>query len=198
VNGRIIFLLEEPSMKTLLECLLPRIFPGWLAGNHFLCIRHEGKDDLRKSIPKKLRVWQGQNDRFIVVQDQDKANCIALKQSIVALCSEAGRPDTLVRIVCQELESWYIGDLDALSSEYGATSFRHKDSQKRYRDPDSIDKPSLILERLIPAFQKLSGARRMGVIIRPESNKSKSFSVFISGVQRVAAEMGYTMQRNSL
>jgi hypothetical protein len=181
-------------MKTLLECLLPRIFPGWTVGNHFLCIRHEGKDDLRRSIPRKLKAWQGKNDRFVVVQDQDKSDCKLLKKSLLDLCSDAGRSDTLVRIVCQELEAWYIGDLQALTIEYAPASLRHKDVQKRFRDPDSIDKPSLILEKLIPTFQKLSGARRMGVRIRPESNTSKSFAIFISGVERVAIEMGYTGQ----
>jgi len=192
VNGRIVFLLEEPSMKILLECLLPRIFPGWVAGIHFLCIQHEGKNDLRKSIPRKLRAWQGHNDRFVVVQDQDKADCIALKRSLLALCREAGRSDTLVRIVSRELESWYFGDLDALSQEYGEASLRHKESRKRFCDPDSIVKPSLILEKLIPAFQKLSGARRLGLRIDLESNKSRSFAAFVSGVQRVASEMGCT------
>lgn len=196
MTGRIVFLLEEPSMKALLECLLPRVFPGWQAGSHFLCVRHEGKDDLRKSIPRKLRAWQGQDDRFIVLQDQDKADCMVLKQSLQALCFQAGRPDTLVRIVCQELEAWYIGDLNALSREYGNASLRHKDSQKRFRDPDSIDKPSLILEKLLPAFQKVSAARRMGTKISFESNKSKSFGTFITGVQRVALEMGYPISQN--
>ena len=135
MNGRIVFLLEEPSMQALLECLLPRLFPGWIVGSHFLCIRHEGKTDLRRSIPRKLRAWQGIGDRFIVVQDQDKADCTMLKQSLHSLCSDAGRPDTLVRIVCQELESWYIGDLDALSLEYGVASFRHRSALKRFRDP---------------------------------------------------------------
>jgi len=198
VNGRIVFLLEEPSMKALLDCLLPRVFAGWSAGIHFLCIRHEGKDDLRKSIPRKLRAWQGDNDRFVVLQDQDKDDCAILKQSLQALCSQSGRADTLVRIVCQELEAWYIGDLDALSREYGNASLRHKRSRKGFRDPDSIDKPSLVLEKLLPAFQKVSAARRMGTKISVESNRSKSFGTFITGVQRVAVEMGYSTSQDSI
>jgi hypothetical protein len=184
-------------MKVMLECLLPRIFPGWIVGTHFLCIRHEGKDDLRKSIPRKLRAWQVHEDRFVILQDRDKANCELLKQSLYALCSEAGRSDTLVRIVCQELEAWYIGDIDALSREYGEVSLHYKKLQKRFRDPDSIDKPSLVLKEILPAFQKLSGARRMGERLRLESNKSKSFAIFIAGVQRIATEMGYSMPQNS-
>jgi len=195
VNGRIIFLLEEPSMKLLLECLLPRLFPGWTVRVHFLCVAHEGKNDLRKSIPRKLRAWQAQNDRFVVVHDQDSSDCVLLKQALVGLCAGAGRPDSLVRIVCRELESWYIGDLDALSHEYGEASLRHKDSRRRFRDPDSIDKPSRMLEKLLPEFQKLSGARRMGMKISLDTNHSKSFATFIAGVQRVAEEMGYSVPK---
>jgi hypothetical protein len=180
-------------MKVLLECLLPRIFPDWAVGTHFLCARHDGKNDLRKSITLKLRAWQEHNDRFVVVQDRDKADCIAFKQSLLDLCHEAGRPDTLVRIVCQELEAWYIGDLGALSQEYQKASLLHKKSQKRFRDPDSIDKPSLVLKKILPTFQKLSGARRMGECLCLGSNKSNSFVIFIDGVKRVAAEMGYPM-----
>ena len=42
-------------MKTLLDGLLPRIFPGML----FLCIDYEGKDDLHKNFPKLMKSWGG-------------------------------------------------------------------------------------------------------------------------------------------
>ncbi|XEQ91738.1 hypothetical protein SCACP_05460 [Sporomusa carbonis] len=42
MKGRIVFLLEELSMKELLEGLLPRLFPGLV----FQCVPHEGKTDL--------------------------------------------------------------------------------------------------------------------------------------------------------
>ena len=44
--GRMVFLLEEQSMKELLDGLLPRLFPGL----NFLCVPHEGKKDLERSI----------------------------------------------------------------------------------------------------------------------------------------------------
>jgi hypothetical protein len=50
----LVFLLEEPSMKALLDVLLPRIIPENIT---FKCIPHEGKQDLEKSIPKKLKAW---------------------------------------------------------------------------------------------------------------------------------------------
>lgn len=49
--SRIVFLLEEPSMKVLLNGLLPRIFPEM----QFVCIPHSGKSDLEKSIPPQTQ-----------------------------------------------------------------------------------------------------------------------------------------------
>ena len=72
--GRLVFLLEEPSMKRLLEGLLPRLMPGWVAGHHFVCVPHEGKSDLDRSIPRKLSAWQIQGDSFVVVLDNDGAD----------------------------------------------------------------------------------------------------------------------------
>ena len=71
MHGRIIFLLEEPSMRVLLDAWLPRLFPGWAAGEHFLCIAHEGKSDLDRSIPRKLVAWGIPQDRFVIVRDND-------------------------------------------------------------------------------------------------------------------------------
>lgn len=47
----IVFLLEEKSMKYLLDGILPYILPD---GVRFITIPHEGKSDLQKSIPNKL------------------------------------------------------------------------------------------------------------------------------------------------
>lgn len=52
--SKIVFLLEEYSMKVFLEALLPRHFPGL----NVQCVSHEGKKDLEKSIPRKLRAWR--------------------------------------------------------------------------------------------------------------------------------------------
>ena len=69
--SRVVFFLEEASMKLFLDGLLPRLFPGL----QFLCIPHEGKSDLEKSISRKLRAWNVPGDRFVVVRDNDGAPC---------------------------------------------------------------------------------------------------------------------------
>lgn len=193
--GRLIFLLEEPSMKVLLEGLLPRLFPGWQKGTHFMCIPHEGKSDLDKSVPRKLKEWKVPGDRFVIVRDNDNANCVALKSRYVAICGACGRPESLVRLVCQELESWYLGDLWAMAQAFSQPNLDTPGHSKRFAVPDSWQKPSIEVERLVADFGKTAGARAMAAHLRVgEHNLSASYRVFVSGVQRMALEMGLATQ----
>jgi hypothetical protein len=107
---KIVFLLEEASIKEFLDIVLPKILSS---GVTFMTVPHEGKQDLERSIPRKLRAWLEPNVRFVIVRDQDGTDCIRLKEKLYRQCVESGRPDTMVRIVCNELESWFLGDLPA-------------------------------------------------------------------------------------
>ena len=162
-----------------------------VAGEHFLCIKHEGKSDLDASIPRKLQAWRIPNDRFVILRDNDNAACVDLKARFVRLCQQSGRPDTLIRLVCQELESWYIGDLSALAEAYGDSKLSSPALQKRFVDPDAWQKPSAELARLIPGFQKGSAARAMAESLVADRNTSTSFRFFVNGVRCLAGEMGY-------
>jgi hypothetical protein len=178
----LVFLTEEPSMATLLNGLLPRLFPG-LA---FRCVPHEGKNDLKRSIPRKLRAWE-HDARFIVLIDNDGGDCLARKQEIARLCADAKRPDTLVRIVCQELEAWYLGDFSAVAEAFNAPKLVGTGKKAKFRDPDALSKPSVELERLVPAFQKTSGARAMAGTLKRTGNASASYNALLAGVERLAA-----------
>lgn len=192
MEGRLVFLLEEPSMKHLLEGLLPRLMPGWVAGRHFLCVQHEGKSDLDRSVPRKLAAWRIPGDRFVVLRDNDAAACLDVKAKLTKLCADSGRADTLVRLVCQELESWYLGDLDALAQAYGDPRVTAPAVRKRYTEPDVWEKPSVEVQRLLPSFQKGQASQRMGQALRDAAdNRSRSYQVFVAGVRRVATEMGW-------
>lgn len=192
MNGRVIFLLEEPSMKILLDGLLPRLFLGWVEGLHFQCIAHEGKSDLDRSIPRKLSAWRIPGDRFVIVRDNDNADCMHLKTHLQTVCHAHGRPDTLIRLVCQELESWYVGDLEAMAQAFGDAKLNSPALRKRFSAPDTWQKPSVEMQRMVPSFQKRSGARLMADGLQESRNLSKSFQVFITGVRGVAQAMGYT------
>jgi hypothetical protein len=187
--GRVVFLLEEPSMQALLDGLLPRLVNGWVTNRHFLCIPHEGKTDLDRSIARKLAAWRIPGDRFVIVRDNDGADCLAVKQRLQGLCETAGRPDTLVRLVCQELESWYLGDLRALAEAFGEPKADTAARRKRYSRPDEWLKASTEVRRLIPAFQKIGGARLMAQALEPNRSRSKSFHVFVLAVRRLAMDL---------
>ena len=76
---KIVFLLEEPSMKYLLDELLPRILPEDIK---YQTIPHSGKSALIKSLPRKLRGWNEPDVRFVVVCDQDTKICVELKKHL--------------------------------------------------------------------------------------------------------------------
>lgn len=191
MQGRIIFLLEEPSMKVLLDGLLPRMLPGLNEGEHFQCVPHQGKSDLDRSIPRKLAAWREPGARFVVLRDNDSADCVDLKARLRRTCDQAGRPDTLVRLVCQELESWYLGDLQALAAAFDWPKASTPTRRKRFSNPDSWQKPSVEVKRLVPHFQKVGGARAMVEHLDVMRNRSRSFHAFVTGTHRVAVELGY-------
>lgn len=181
--SRIIFLLEEYSMKVLLRDLLPRVFPQL----SFLCVSHDGKRDLEQSAPRKLRAWREPGVRFIVIRDNDGADCRVLKRRLVALCQE--RENVLIRIACQELEAWYLGEPEALAEAYGDDRLRNLGRKARFRDSDAVQRPSIALETMVPEFQKVSGARRMARVLSRERNRSKSFQAVLAGIDRLQAGM---------
>ena len=107
----------------------------------------------------------------------------------MALCKEGGRPDTLVRIACQELEAWYLGEPSALSAAFGNEQLENLGSKARYRDPDVVVRPSEAIKALVPEFQKVSGARRMAVRLSREGNRSRSFQALIEGIDRLSTSL---------
>lgn len=179
--SRVVFLLEELSMKELLAGLLPRLLPEL----RFLCVVHEGWKDLEQSIPRKLRAWREPGVRFMVIRDSDGRDCREIKRRLQELCRQGGREDVAIRLACQELEAWYLGAPDALADEFEDESLRAIASTARFRDPDSVAQPSAALEKLVPSFQKLSAARRMGKRLSLQ-NASHSFRVTLDCLARMA------------
>lgn len=169
-------------MKAYLEAFLPRLLPGV----EFLCLAHEGKQDLEKSIPRKLRAWNEPGARFVVVRDNDGADCRAVKRRLQKLCREGRRPETLIRLACQQLEAWHLGDFDSLAKAYAKPAIPKERNRTRYANPDGIPNAAEELCRLIPEFRKVDGARRMGQVMptASERNRSRSFQVFVEGLRR--------------
>jgi hypothetical protein len=183
----LVLLVEEASMEALLEGVLPRVVPQ---GMDVQIIAHEGKTDLKQSIPRKLRGWGVPGARFVVLIDQDANDCRKLKNDIVRLCREAGREDVLVRIVCRSLESWVLGDLEALGRALARPAIAKKQSVKKLRAPDKLGDPLRELRALVGEYQKVSGARRVAAHLSLEAgtNTSASFRAFLDGLARLVGE----------
>lgn len=186
-----VFLVEEASMEEMLRGFLPVLFPNWVEGVDWRCIPHEGKSDLEASIPRKLRGWRQPGVRFVVLRDQDSAPCEDTKRNLRAICAAAGRPETLIRIPCRELESWYLGDLAAVDAALGTRELAAWQEKRKYREPDRLGNPSRELVKIAASYQKRAGSRAIGPHLDPERNRSHSFRVFVSGLRRfVGTECG--------
>jgi hypothetical protein len=185
--GRVVFLLEEPSMKAFLEEFLPRAFPDV----PFLCLQHEGIRDLEASIPRKLRAWREPGVLFVVVRDNHGANCLLVKERLRTLCQQGHRADTLIRIVCQELESWHLGSPAALAEAFESPALAKRAAKSKYADPDRLTNAADEIKRLVSGFKKIDCSRRMGRAMPtdPTANGSRSFQVFFSGVTRLVEKM---------
>ena len=181
----LVFMLEEPSAKEMLKGLLPHVLPESVAVFYQV---FDGKQDLDKRVEDRLRHWLTPNTHFVVVRDQDSSNCVEVKSALVAKCQCAGKPDALVRIACRELESWYLGDLQAVEAGLGLRNLAQHQNKAKYREPDALGNPAEELERLTNnAYQKVSGSRAIGPHLSPDNARSRSFAVFVSGIRRLVS-----------
>lgn len=120
----------------------------------FLCISHSGKSDLQKSLPRKLRTRREPDVKFVVVQDHDSADCVELKAKLYEICCANGREDSLVRIVCRELESWFLADLAAVEKAMKRTNLSLKQNTVTYRTPDDRSNAAELLKSTCAELSK--------------------------------------------
>lgn len=176
----LVILTEEPSMKAALEAILRTL---GIEMGMVQIIAHQGVGDLERSLPKKLRGWRDPNARFLILRDNDRGDCRARKRRLAEIVSAAGRrKQSKVRIVCQELEAWFIGDTAALE----ASGYLTKPVPMRLRrcDPDEQPNPSAELKRLKPGYGKISGAKAISPHLDPARNRSASFRHTIDAIRQ--------------
>jgi len=121
------------------------------------------------------------------LHDKDSTDCVILKQEIATLCVQAGHPETLIRIPCHELESWFLGDLTAVDHAFG-TKLQKLQNKRKFHDPDKLGNAKEELKKYIPHYQQISGARAIAKQMSLTDNRSHSFSVFIRGILKLLHE----------
>ena len=180
---RLVIFTEEESAKALLNQLLPRLLPR---GVTYHCIAFEGKQDLEKQLPIKLRGWRHPNTQFLIMRDQDLGDCKSIKKDLQCICRKAGKPNILIRIVCRELESWFLADLAAVEAALDLPGLAKQQDKAQYRKPDRLPVPSKELRKITrERYQKVSGSRAIGNYLDLENTRSTSFRHFVLGVRRM-------------
>jgi len=184
--SELVFFLEEPSAKAMLEGLLPRILQQ---DNAIRYVVFEGKQDLEKQLVRRMRGYRKPDACFIVVRDQDSGDCVAIKQRLAVLCVEAGRPDAIIRIACRELESFYLADLAAVEQGLSVTGLVRQQNHAKFRAPDRLGSPSQELKSLTKGlYQKIGGSRAIGPFLDPENSRSNSFKVLVEAIRHLATQ----------
>lgn len=175
----LVFLLEEPSAKDALQAWMPHWLPPTVT-SHYLVF--QGKQDLERRMVLRMRRWLLPDSRFLVLRDQDSADCKVVKTALAKRCREAKRPDAIVRVACRELEAFFVGDWQAVALGFGRPTLGRLAGSARFRNPDSVGSPVQELARQLGGYQKREGARRIAPHVDPTRNRSPSFHALRSAV----------------
>ena len=182
----LVFLLEEPSAKAMLEGILPRLLPPEVTSKFLI---FEGKQDLDKRMERRVHGWLAPDALFVVIRDKDSGDCQIIKQRLCDKLTNAGRSDSLVRVACHELESFYLGDLAAVEAGLKCQGLSKLQAKSKYRTPDAIAHPAEELTKLA-AYQKVAGSRAIAVHLKLDgSNRSHSFNVLVDGLRCLIASL---------
>ncbi len=195
-------LVEEASTEAALSLLLPRILP---AAATWVVHPHRGKKDLLNKLPNRLRGysrWLPPDWRLLVLIDEDREDCRALKQHLNRRARDAGfrlvrgsggEPiQVLNRIAVEELEAWFFGDVDAMRAAYPGLPATLA-NRAPYRDPDAVAGGTWeALEQVLKkagyygsGLRKVEAARAIAEHMDPTRNRSRSFRHFRDGLLRV-------------
>ncbi len=194
--ARLEILVEEPSAEAFLGTVIPRMAPGL----DFFIHPFQGKGDLLKKLPDRLRAyqrWLPEDWRVLVLVDSDGGDCVLLKNKLEQIASEAGlttRSESrksnrvyrlVTRIVVQELEAWYFGDWEAVCEAFPKVS-RNYCAKIALRTPDRIDNTWETFEKALKhhgylrncRLPKIATAKTMAQHIGLDRNISTSFNQF--------------------
>jgi hypothetical protein len=175
---------EEPSMREALKPLLEKLN---VAPAAYRVISFDGAGNMKNALPGQLRALsRDPAARVLVLRDNDNGNCLDHKKSIVTHVAAAGLSGRAkVRIVCQMLEGWFIGDSAGLEKS------RHikKPIPRRLTtcNPDNLSDPKSELKRLRDGYNEITGAKAIAPHLDPARNRSASFRHTMQAIRDLTA-----------
>ncbi|HLL81537.1 MAG TPA: DUF4276 family protein [Longimicrobium sp.] len=195
-------LVEEESAEAALRVLLPKLLKH---GVYYEIRLFQGKPDLLGKLPERLRGYARrvprEDLRILVLIDEDRQSCTALKASMEEMARDAGlvtknaatadQPFRVVtRIAVEELEAWFFGDVPALVQAYPGVPAT-LGTRAKYRDPDQIAGGTAeALHDVLRAARyytrthmpTVEVAQRISSHMNPMANRSHSFCCFRDGL----------------
>ncbi|MEG3927477.1 MULTISPECIES: DUF4276 family protein [unclassified Microcoleus] len=195
--------MEEASLESALTQILPKILPSTVT---YKIHAFRGKTDLLAKLPNRLKgyqAWLPPDWKIVILIDEDREDCIKLKQQleIIAIssglitkssCQKDKSFQVLNRIVVEELEAWFFGEVEAIRQAYPKVS-PNLATQQPYRDPDAIKGGTWeALERVLKkagyhpgGLEKYKASSEISQYMNPELNRSKSFKVFYKALLEI-------------
>jgi len=194
------FLLEEPSAEAFFTGFLPRVVPSGTTWNLF---PFQGKANLLAKLESRLTgysSWLPDDWRIVVVVDEDRSDCVVLKKQLEAAALSAGLLtkskargvpfQVLNRIAVEELEAWFLGDVEGLGIAYPGIP-ASLGNRANFRDPDAVPGGTWeAIERVLQraghfpgGLGKIELARTMGEHLDASRNRSRSFQCFMEGLK---------------
>ncbi|MEG5015681.1 MULTISPECIES: DUF4276 family protein [unclassified Microcoleus] len=195
--------MEEASLESALTQILPKILPSTVT---YKIHAFRGKTDLLAKLPNRLKgyqAWLPPDWKIVILIDEDREDCLKLKQQLEIMaissglitkssCQKDKSFQVLNRIVVEELEAWFFGDVEAIRQAHPKVS-PNLATQKKYREPDAIKGGTWeALERVLRnagyhqgGLEKYKASSEISKYMNPESNLSKSFKVFYQGLLEI-------------
>lgn len=198
-------------MKHALDLLLPRLV-GEMSID-WKIIDHGSKQKLLAELPARMRAyadWPHPSPYVLVLVDRDQDECRPLKGRLEQAAIGAGfatksspnatgQFQVVNRIVIEELEAWFFGDIPALVKAYPKVPSTLA-SKAGFRDSDAIrggtwEKLRHVLQHAgyysgSTGFPKIEVARRVTEHMDMDTNRSPSFRVFKAGLEALLSALG--------
>jgi hypothetical protein len=193
----------EASLESALSQLLPKILPPTVSSKIHA---FRGKPDFLAKLPDRLKgyqAWLPPDWKIVILIDEDREDCRKLKEKLEIMaissglitkssCQKDKSFQVLNRIVVEELEAWFFGDVQAIRQAYPKVS-ANLANQQPYRDPDAIKGGTWeALERVLKkagyhpgGLEKYKASSEISKYMNPESNRSKSFKVFYKALLEI-------------
>ena len=176
----ILVFVEERSAEEIVRAVGRRL---GLAGR-MTVLKHRGAGDLERSLKRKLAADPLPYGRYLILRDADNLDCQELKKKLSTMIPASKRSRTRVRLVCQELEAWYLAQSNLLVREGVLKTPIPKRALQG--GVDAVRDPKRLFQRHAHQKGQIAHAQRIGPLLNLESRASPSFAHFISALRYIA------------